>query len=1099
MSEKPTRFNKGVRLKPKTSAPTLEGEITVDSADDKIKAYLDSAERAVVTEDQAATLTNKTIDSASNTITIDADEATVSELETDNFKTGVIDTDGTLAANSDTKIPTQQAVKEYVDAQILTTDDASEITYTPAVLTDWDGDIDPGNVDGALDQLAERVDDNEIAIAAKAESSTVTEIDANVDDLITLSGVAENATDLGTFTGTTITDAQTVKSALQELETSLETKAAVADLTETDTNTDDLVTLSGVAENSTSLGTFTGTTIADNETVKGALQDLETEVETKASSTDLTSHTGASSEVHGVTGSVVGTTDAQTLTNKTLDGTTTHSGIIDHQEESVSGGTAVEADITIAKENVRLTGTPTGLRSVVAVSGGRAVIINKTGSTVPVRNEDGAATAANRIITGAGVDIDLDNNASIILQYNDTDSRWHIVGGTGSGTVDATDVTYTPTTLTDWDGDADPGNVDDALDQLAERVDDNELAISTNSTNITSNDTDIRELQTKVEYNYIANPDAEVDTTGWTVYANTSAGTSPDDFGGTPNGSFTWTRSTSTPLVGDASFLLTKPAANVQGNGIYYQFTAENGHLAKKLLLSILTDTSLLDDGDLRIYLVSSSDSFSADFNVISPANPEVLAGTPDIFKQFQFDASDTAYRLCLHYASTDTTAKTAKFDQIVFGDRPVATSAFVSDWEEYTPTFNGMGTVSNSFMYYRRVGDSLEVRGRFVTGTVTASDAYFTIPSGINIDDTISVTSTVVGRGTRSVSGSNLNDFSIIHRSSQNTRLYIGALNQSAFNPFSNTAADGIMGSSESIAVFATVPIAGWSSNAKSSEDLGSREIYFKAYRSANYSVSGTDQTVQFNTEVEDTTASYDNSTYTFTVPESGKYQFNVGIEEFVASPSTGDSYDVWIKVNSDRYKIFRKEWDAAPGQTVQNMQSGSRTFDLIKGDTVSVSVDEGVTPTWNINGGESRTYFEGFKLASPQTILETETVAARYTYTGGAVADGSNIPFDTSDGDTHNAMNTSTGEYTIPVSGWYNVSMNTRPTSSVATAFDIYKNGSQIVRAFNGGATDDSIGCTSNVNFTKGDVVTVKNATGVSRTLTGGFQTNFSIARIK
>jgi len=38
--------------------------------------------------------------------------------------------------------------------------------------------------------------------------------------------------------------------------------------------------------------------------------------------------------------------------------------------------------------------------------------------------------------------------------------------------VDAGDVTYTPTVAADWDGDADPGDLDDALDQLAERVDD---------------------------------------------------------------------------------------------------------------------------------------------------------------------------------------------------------------------------------------------------------------------------------------------------------------------------------------------------------------------------------------------------------------------------------------------------------------------------------------------------------------------------------------------------------------------------------------------------------------------------------------------------
>lgn len=42
----------------------------------------------------------------------------------------------------------------------------------------------------------------------------------------------------------------------------------------------------------------------------------------------------------------------------------------------------------------------------------------------------------------------------------------------GGGSVDASGVTFTPTTNADWDGSTDPGNVDDALDQLAERVTD---------------------------------------------------------------------------------------------------------------------------------------------------------------------------------------------------------------------------------------------------------------------------------------------------------------------------------------------------------------------------------------------------------------------------------------------------------------------------------------------------------------------------------------------------------------------------------------------------------------------------------------------------
>jgi hypothetical protein len=55
------------------------------------------------------TLTNKTID---------ADQNTITNIETADFKTGVIDTDINLAANSDVKLATQKAVKTYVDGKI---------------------------------------------------------------------------------------------------------------------------------------------------------------------------------------------------------------------------------------------------------------------------------------------------------------------------------------------------------------------------------------------------------------------------------------------------------------------------------------------------------------------------------------------------------------------------------------------------------------------------------------------------------------------------------------------------------------------------------------------------------------------------------------------------------------------------------------------------------------------------------------------------------------------------------------------------------------------------------------------------------------------
>lgn len=47
----------------------------------------------------------------------------------------------------------------------------------------------------------------------------------SVDDLITLSGVAEGETDLGVFTGVTVPDDQTIKAALQAVETAVEAAA----------------------------------------------------------------------------------------------------------------------------------------------------------------------------------------------------------------------------------------------------------------------------------------------------------------------------------------------------------------------------------------------------------------------------------------------------------------------------------------------------------------------------------------------------------------------------------------------------------------------------------------------------------------------------------------------------------------------------------------------------------------------------------------------------------------------------------------------------------------------------------------------------------
>lgn len=94
------------------------GQMYFNSVTGKIRTYNGSTwdeygtGTGTVTASSTTTFTNKTIDAngTGNSIT---------NLETADFAANVIDTDTTLAANSDTRLATQKAVKAYVDGKVV--------------------------------------------------------------------------------------------------------------------------------------------------------------------------------------------------------------------------------------------------------------------------------------------------------------------------------------------------------------------------------------------------------------------------------------------------------------------------------------------------------------------------------------------------------------------------------------------------------------------------------------------------------------------------------------------------------------------------------------------------------------------------------------------------------------------------------------------------------------------------------------------------------------------------------------------------------------------------------------------------------------------
>lgn len=621
--------------------------------------------------------------------------------------------------------------------------------------------------------------------------------------------------------------------------------------------------------------------------------------------------------------------------------------------------------------------------------------------------------------------------------------------------------------------------------------------------------------------NYVTNGDAETDTTGWATYAD-AAGIAPvDGTGGSPTE--TWTRSTSSPLRGVGSFILTKDAANRQGQGASYNFTIASADQANPCSITFeyspsanfVAGTSSGSLSDVVVYIYDVTNSV-----LIQPA-PYILAGGSGsnhrFSATFQPASNSTSYRLIFHTAGTNASAWTLKIDDVAVAPQILLYGSPVSDPVIYTMTIGGSTSaptksssptvdVANWF----RIGRYMQITYNFVasgtSGSAAGSGTYlFPLPSGYSIDTAYQNVGTGQNNsavGPAMVGTSTTNNWGVVKAYSA-TQLVIEVGNDTTGKSQVSSTYLPINSTSAQYSFTALVPILGWGSNVVMSQDASTRVVGLRA--SLTTSTTGiASGVIIFNNVISDTHSAFNSATGVYTVPVSGYYR--IAASTLVSNIASSTNGTLQILVNGSAVKETYNP--VLPATSTSQSGNISDTYFLNAGSTISIQCNGDASFDLDNNG--TRTTLAIDRVAGPATIAASETVACSYGQSSAQVINtGANaiVDFSTKSYDTHGAVTTGASwKFTAPISGTYSVRTSLVTSSYTSTSgaitVNLYKNGSgsgRVLDFYSRQSADVSsrarVGGGADIQLNAGDTlsISVDNQSGANCTFINDDQYNW------
>jgi len=131
------------------------------------------------------------------------------------------------------------------------------------------------------------------------------------------------------------------------------------------------------------------------------------------------------------------------------------------------------------------------------------------------------------------------------------------------------------------------------------------------------------------------------------------------------------------------------------------------------------------------------------------------------------------------------------------------------SKWTSYDPALSGYGTPTGKQFYWKRIGDSMVVKGRFQAGSVAGTTAAVDLPGTLTVANAFITSEFNAGQYTRDISSSGANKGYVILEDGQ-SEINFSARGDN--NPLVRAAANATVDTLETMAIYTTpFPIEGW------------------------------------------------------------------------------------------------------------------------------------------------------------------------------------------------------------------------------------------------------------------------------------------------